>query len=460
MRSAHRAGHLSSIFLIVAVFTVLYFRAIGAPLNTVPEIEPHSYRLEEKRVLVPAADVSVGVLWSHAANAPDLDTDQSPPYLAIGDGNVVFTSGGQVCAFRAVDEARQWCAGPGLAPVYGGGEVAFVRDDGRIVAADSKNGRILWSYNLSGSAGFHGNPLTPAFVAYSGIGTFLAAGVSIVELSKTGKVVWSTSPCPCSFELPVSVGPFTLQPVNGSGAYLQYRIYDYRLNGAARTVGVFGDAESVLKIQGKRFFVLSDIEPPARFLSAAVVEADLASGKIVAYRHYEPDYDDNYARFLKTDSQNQVIPGIEGPYIYVPVQSRIYRYPIDKTSTTVPLEISDNDAFVGGPYQGSVYVARADGVWSLRPSERDVEARLVAPSVKPFVTMTFSQNDGYVAFEDGRIEGFDVRDGRPTLDASAPCVPWKIIAAQTNVYLICNNRSEHVFGDRLSWWVVAFSRSR
>ncbi|HTV73653.1 MAG TPA: PQQ-binding-like beta-propeller repeat protein [Candidatus Acidoferrales bacterium] len=446
--------------MIIALSTGFYSRAIGAPQNAVPEIEPHSYRLEEKRVSVPAADVSVGVLWSRAANAPDLDTDQSPPYLAIGKGDVAFTSGGQVCGFRAVDGARQWCAGPGLAPVYGGGEVAFVRDDGRIVAADAKNGHILWSYNSSGSAGLHGNPLTPAFVAYSGIGTFLAAGVSIVELSKTGKVVWSTLPCPCSFELPVSVGPFTLQPVNGTGAYTQYRIYDYRLNGAARTVGEFGDAESVLKIQGQHFFGLSDIEPPARFLSADVFEADLASGKVIAYRHYEPDYDDNYARFLKTDSQNQVIPGIEGPYIYVPVQSRLYRYPIDKTSTTVPLEISDNDTFVGGPYQGSVYVARADGVWSLHPLEKDIEARLVAPSVKPFVTMTFSQNDGYVAFEDGRIEGFDVRDGRPTLDASAPCVPWKIIAAQTNVYLICNNRSKQIFGNRLSWRVVAFSRSR
>jgi hypothetical protein len=83
----------------------------------------------------------------------------------------------------------------------------------------------------------------------------------------------------------------------------------------------------------------------------------------------------------------------------------------------------------------------------------------VAPSSKPFATMTLSGNDGFAAFEDGHIEGFDVRDGRPVFSASAPCVPWKIVATSATVYLICNNRSDQVFGDKLSWQVFAFPRS-
>ena len=171
-----------------------------------------------------------------------------------------------------------------------------------------------------------------------------------------------------------------------------------------------------------------------------------------------PDYDDNYRRFVATNLTNLCYGecgwhpiGIEGQMVYLAIYGvRVYRYKLGPVPSQSPLLVSDDGAFVGGPYHGAIYVARSEGVWMIRPREHSIDSTLVAPSSSPFRVIAITGRTAYIGFADGHVRGVSVDDGHVVFDAKT-CPAIRIAAGPSTLYVVCAV-------DKEQWRIAAFRR--
>ncbi len=146
---------------------------------------------------------------------------------------------------------------------------------------------------------------------------------------------------------------------------------------------------------------------------------DLRSGNVDRKFLFEPDYDANLAPRAKTGmvegvgETSQAPLRFDGAQFYATVGNNVYRYVFAEPGSHIRY-------------------------WS-----RAIRARLVARSAAEVVSFALFGNDGYGAFSDGAVRGFDAVSGR-TLLAATPCdrtIDIRVGVSRNNVYVV---RESHV----------------
>jgi putative pyrroloquinoline-quinone binding quinoprotein len=420
-----------------------------------------SYRLPEVREAVaPAAQPLRMPRWERDA-APPRDGNFQVSMLAFADDSVVFAHDGRVCAFAELSGARLWCAGGGGRPAFAGGLVAYVHLDGTVRCVDARNGTERWRFRFPVAAGRAAEPGGPRifspeqFVWPTKAGFLVGGGSSAPnygELSRFGRVLWSTE-LVGSWSAPTFAYPYVLEVVSGSGGGFQATVNVVRLGAGGGPVAQIRSAIEVLDVSPPLVVVRGDQagEHSEPFLAFDVFKADLLSGIVGLRYRYEPDYDANYDQVRKGMLNNQS-PGkiaLDGDMLYLDVASRVYRYTFADGASQRPLLVSADGVHVGGPYRGTVYVARGDGVWALTPDVGRIRARLVAPSRTKFQVMAIDGRTAYFGFDDGNVRGVGLEGGGTTFEART-CVPARIGTTPGGLYVVCSAPR---------WKVVAFARS-
>jgi hypothetical protein len=417
-----------------------------------------SIRLPEIREAVPASRFVVrSMVWSRDADAPD------ETMLAVGGGAVALASRGHVCSFAETTGAMNWCGGIGHDPVYAGGVVAYTGEDGAIYGVDARTGRRRWRFAFPTSArgrALAGPRLRPEHRAWSTGASFLIARTDgraghgapdDGEVSASGRLLWSAQENGAHGDV-VLAPPFVLQQIAGSGARIVISENVIRLGRGI--VSRIDDATSVIATQhGRLTAEVDSVEPiEEHFLALDVGTYDLASGKLLEKYRYEPDYDENDARYnagIRHEMNSGEIAHGEGDAIYPFIGGNLYRYRLAPAHGQRPVLLATDRSYLGGPYRDTVYVRRADGVWALRADEHAVHARLVAASPAKPTMLAAADGDVYVGFADGTVRGVDGATGATILDARA-CPPTRITVTNQRVYVACRGTSH--------WRILAYAR--
>jgi len=330
-----------------------------------------------------------------------------------------------------------------------------------VEAVDAQTGTIRWIWTFRSTKQTPEGPNDDGvvFTAVSPSGGFLV-GASIaapavdnyVKFDEFGRIIFGRRIDSSFFTLPTFADSFLLQPLNGLGASLVYTMDEYRLD-SGREVGAVRGAARVISKRGKNVLVLLDPgDRPSAFLGLDVGEIDLVHANLVTQHYYAPDFAENYRRFVVDDANggaySQLVPVADDRYIYIAVVSRLYRYPRSEPESQ-PLLVSTDGTLLAGPIDGTLYLTRASGVWSVRPQSRFIEERQVVASRSDAVTMTTSGHTGFVVFKDGLVRGFDLGDGHRTFESRVACLPSSITANAAMVYVVCSVPA---------WRVTAFKR--
>jgi outer membrane protein assembly factor BamB len=406
-----------------------------------------SYHLPEQREAIPpAARVVRAPLGSNAIDTPAGDD----AVIAHGAGIVAFGWRGAICAFRPADGRRLWCAGRGTMPAFAGGEIAYIAPDGSVRAVDARSGAPRWSFTFptSVAAAALEGPTTPImqkvwnaggdFLVLRGDGRAGHRAPNYGELSTSGHVRWSTD-LDALFRTPIVAPPYALQLVV-SGA-LSGVAYCVQLGSGGGARAEVAGAWQTLDVRGRiAVFGMEAIEPiEDHFLTSDIAVADLRTGALRARYHFEPDYDENYRLWehgwFPPGSSSQA-GAADALSIYVAVNTKLYRYRYADPDAQRPLLISESGALLGGPYRGAIYVARRDGVWTLRADEHVVHARHVVTTKTAVSGFAIAGRTAYVGFDDGTLHGVDVDDGRTVLTAKT-CAAYHIGTDERRVYAVC-----------------------
>lgn len=416
-----------------------------------------SYRLPETRETVPRSSHVVQYpRWFDIIDVPP-DQFAERDLLAHGNGVVAFASRGHVCGFAEYDGKRLWCAGPGAAPVYAAGEFAYSAPDGSIVAVNATTGTGRWRHRFLGASvgATHFTSEDRESVWPAG-DSFLVAGSSSLnggqnygEIDLLGRVLWKTT------DIGVNSG---VNPVIAWPYAFQLTIADVANQPVQQLLLLGSHGGLVARIGGAREVL--EAHPPFAAVGGEPLEApedsvltfnvwiiDLRNGGIKKRFHYEPDYDTNYAAYNElfppgtTPAERLLVGGddrlhLEGDLLYGFVGLRLYRYHLSDPHRQRPLLVSKDDDYIGGPYRGIVYVARAGGLWALRPRVHDVQARLIAASPSGINAFSISGNTVYIGFYDREVRGVNFDDGRTVFDAR-PCLAGRIGVGPHRVYIVC-----------------------
>jgi outer membrane protein assembly factor BamB len=414
----------------------LAFAAFSAGLGGVAQARGEgSYRLPEVRATVPPPQRVVHVpAWASSID----HTDGKPAgsdLTAHGDGIIAFPSGGRICGFREADGRNRWCATPGASPAFAGGTFAYSAGDGTVHAVDARSGAPRWLFGGADAVSAAGDGFT--FVGRERNRTERTYG----ELSPSGEVRWTTL-IPLGTVWPAIVAPpYLLQPVIMSGATLHATQFVMQLGPGGGRVGEIENAWTYLDSNGSSgVFSIDRIESMEDHELTFDVEAvDLRTAKTTLSARYEPDYDVNLALYFanRLPRASGKRAGYDQGWFYGVVGSSVYRYRLGGERGQHPLLVS-TDGMLAGPYRGAIYVARKDGVWMLRPRERDVEARLVAPSPAAVSAIAIAGRTAYIAFANGRLRGVDALSGRTVLDAPG-CPARRIGITAQRVYFVCDS---------------------
>jgi hypothetical protein len=432
-----------------------------------------SYRLTEIReVAPPPSRLVTRAAWSLAADPNPSGHD----VLAIGSRIVAFAAGGRMCGFDESTGVRRWCAGAGSGPAYAGGEVAFVEADGTVRAVGARAGENRWRHRFRGaSRSAFTDPPPPNWpvsqVVWAAGDDFLTARMdgagghdapNLGEIDRAGRIVWQTTVAE-SLNKPAIVPPYALIQSSASGARMVFFVSALRLGRGGGVIGTISDASTIADLRPPLAVVagvtsMRDVSD--YFLTYDVWLADVRRGKAVSHIfHFEPDFDANYDLYqhrndLWVQANGKGRVAAEGDYVYVTVLQHVYRYRLADGETQRPLLLNARGWFVLGPYRGTVYVQRDDGVWALRAGERDVHARLVAPSKSALKASAIIGRVAYFAFEDGLVRGVDTGDGRMVLDAAVPGGAFGIGSSAAHVFFACGSANAAAG----TWHVAAFPR--
>jgi hypothetical protein len=402
-----------------------------------------SFRLPETVEAVAAgAGIVRSPLWEREADRVGGRHDM----LAIGSGTVAFATGGRLCGYAEADGKRRWCVAGGTDPAYAAGEVAFSSDDGGSASVDAVDGRARWQH------GRHGTNDEEVWSA--GI-DFLIRDVhdTISEVSPSGAILWSAKIS--NTGNPLVVRPFAIFPMVSDGAFLSMEQRVVRLGRDGGTGISFTSSEIAKVALPYAFITLAPFEEVEdHFFTVDVGRVDVRSGKVDQQFHFEPDYDVTSESYSKTGTidgvsdTSQAALRFDGTNLYATVGHNVYRYVYAEPSAQHPLLVARDAQLLGGPFRGAIFVHRRGGVWSLRPERDAIRARLVAASAAAAVSFTLADDDGYVAFSDGSVRGFDAASGRPLL-AAKPCDPAldaRIGVGRNDVYVVCTLHARpHVF---------------
>jgi PQQ-like domain len=361
-----------------------------------------SYRLPEIREATPALPhIARAPVWSHQADPPE-DSDM----LAIGDGVVAFTSSGRVCGYDDVTGVGVWCAGRGRAPVFTSGLIAYVGSDDRVHAIDARTGAPRWTYPnanslwaVDGKLIAGAKPiLDPRTSAYS---------VRLAGIDSKGRELWHVAEPNGSARV---VPPYLFWRYSTAGATLhEYEVAIRPGPGGGPLTEVDGailDLQPAAVIADTRDDKVEPIED--HFLTFDVAVRYLGSARSSVNYHYEPDYDANLVLYSQNCCVGASSGGKEyadGGFVYFVFDRRIYRYRLTSAEGQRPLLVASDSDLLGGPYNGTLYVARKDGVWSIRPESHDLRAQLVARSTTSAREVTVAHGSGFASFADGSIQG-------------------------------------------------------
>jgi hypothetical protein len=379
--------------------------------------------------------------------------DSGLSLLAHGGGIVAFNSGGRMCGFAESDGRTLWCVDAGTAPAYASGEVAYTTADGGVHALDAATGARRWSHAFMIA---RADPRNPGWTlqmpvresAWSAGADFLVVrryradgSANFGEVDPNGRLLWTSRNLLVSASLnPAIAPPFVLQQYIGPGATIHSLQQLFHSGQRGGHIASFG-AWEVLAIQPPFAIVTGDTygENQDQFLTFDVLTVDLRNGTVKSGRHFEPDYDANYAageRLIPPGTASGGRLHAEGHWVYAVIGHDIYRYDLKGARNQHPLLVSTTDHIIGGPYRGAIYVARPGGVWTLRPTGREIQARLVAP-IKAFVNaIAIVGHTAYIGFSNGIVRGVDVDDGRTVLSAK-PCTAAAFAVGATRVYVVC-----------------------
>ncbi len=397
-----------------------------------------SYRLPEVRVGIHVALTTQSrVLWSQEVDPPSPQA-ATQDLVAFGDGIVAAASRGKICAFSESEGRRLWCTRGGYAPAFAGGRIAFSGDDGAAHAVDARTGTPLWRFRFAA-----GSNDAPAICSTGS--SFLADGRA--ELSLSGKVIWLVER-PKFWSCPVFRGRFGFETSSDSGATLVFYQSVVRLGPGGGLQMFRGSA--VLDVHGNRLTFVPDIseyeEVDERKLTVDVWTARLPDVSIGSTYRFAPDYDRNKKDF-DTRYGNRGT-WVERDWVYATIGGRLYRYRLASPVGQRPLLVSDGARIIGGPYRGTFYVQRLDGVWTLHVRAGSIEARLVAPSQYYARAVWISRRTAYITTDDGQIRGVDVDDGHTVFNARL-CSGARIATTATRTLIVCEGKP---------WRVHAFAR--
>jgi hypothetical protein len=397
---------------------------------------------------------STGALWRKDVASHDMDHGNAASLIAIAAGQVaVETPAHRICSLRERDGEATWCIDGARAPVADDHAFLIVTDNA-VERVDAATGSRSWRFAFPEGAA--------AFAAPIGGGLVLAAAASApgngrpttFAINAHGRPRWSAS-VPGIIELPHLIADRAFLPTFGDGATFEYRLVDVARAEAHPIVATVHGVRPPLLALGSNVVAVADapftFDHPA--LENELEFIDASTGGITAHATFAPDLDENRTRFEVRDATHRALPRsvirFERHYAYMSVVDRIYRYDLERASLP-PLRISDDGAFAGGPVDDTIYVARADGLWSLHVATSRVAARLVAASREPFAAMTIDGDRAYVAFADGSMRGFATHDGSPVFAAVAACPPFALVTSATTLYALCRTPA---------WSVSAFART-
>ena len=411
--------------------------------------------------------VSTGVpydrppLWSRTIDGPPDSSALSTAHdsLAIGPRMVSFAVHGRMCGFAASSGKQLWCDAPGQAPAFASGAVAYAARDGSLRVVDAMSGRRRWN-------------LASARAVWPAGQDFLIARKSIVmpnvqigdptivpfeERSSLGRVVWNGSTPQYGGFVSLYSG-YALRSVTYSGATMGTSTFVMRLGSGGGMTSVLDDAWEIVDFRPPIVMYSRNVwgEVQDHFLVCEISPADLRTGKVTATYRFEPDYDRHYASYQRNEQVGgDCIHGmsLDGRDLYIwKFPGEIYRYDFADGSKQRPALIESGGRFLGGPYRRWLYVARKDGVWSLRIDGARVRARRVIASADTPSAVTVAGNRMYVSFENGRIIGLDPQTGAQRFSAR-PCRPSATSPGigsgpRGPLYVVCS------LGDR--WKLSAF----
>lgn len=415
-----------------------------------------SYTLPEIRLAVaPRAIAPTPPSWATTLDPPQANDD----VLAFGKESVVFASDGRICSHAEATGRTNWCASPGSQPIAVATEFVYVVSSAEIEAV-SQAGVTKWRYRFGA-----GRSSTPGTSIYATLRIWPTGGdiafarssgdgyVEYGELRASGILLWSTRLLGIG-DAPLVRFPYGIWAVHQSGGMplttLQHIVRFGAAGGLGDVISTYDRAVDFTKRQAL-FAGDPSAEEEERSLSFQVQVLDVLTGRS-SYYDLQPDYATNAAAYrngtLGAGGEISQSIRFDAGWLYGAVGDKIYRYRLTHAPQR-PLLVSREATFLGGPILGVLYASRPGGVWSLRPRERDVEARLIAPSSSPVTAFALDATTAYLGFADGHVRAVRSVDGQPTMDTYT-CPATRISWSLRRLYIVCSGKHD--------WRIVSYPK--
>jgi hypothetical protein len=337
------------------------------------------------------------------------------PTLAVGSDQVVFRSGGRMCAFHVSDGHRRWCSAAGDHPVFVRGHFVYITDDNTIAAVDAETGTRRWTFR------FHIDPNATLPGARTFVWTFagkLAATsyartdpghVPYAVVNADGRTLWTGRDQGAVHGRLVALSlEDAIIPQQGSGAIL---VMPWRLLHVEPKPGFGASFSSATAFLGRHGgLVFADADSFASVddrLTSFRVRVDDQNGRTLQDRRYS-------ARGI-TPKDDECMTTCEGSavaidqrFVYGRIHDVLYRFPWVPSKSGSSTSLGEATSFVGRTSAAELIVTRRAGTWLIDSSSNTIRSQQLS---KENVVLLHRTLDGFdvLGFGGGQVVVIDAR---------------------------------------------------